>query len=281
MIRFRGFLLAAFLGCATVVAAQPAGWVIVPANPQPGDIVRVTVPLPSGQKSGEIEIAGRTFPGIETGGLLTAYVGLDLDLDPGEYPVRFDHADGKKASWPVEVRTKEWATESLKVNPKYTDLDKETLDRVWAEKQELKKIFATTTKERYWKKAFVLPAEGKMGSPFGLRRFFNDQPRNPHSGVDIKAPTGTKVYASNAGKVMLAKDLFFTGNTVVIDHGFGMHTIYAHLSKLDCEAGEMVERSQLIGLVGATGRVTGPHLHWAAKLGGARVDPKMLPGISL
>lgn len=280
MIRFRGFLAAVFVGFATIVWAQPDGWVIEPENPQPGDIVRVTVPLPAGQRTGEIEIAGRSFPGIETGGLLTAYVGLDLDLDPGEYPVRFDRDDGKKAAWPVQVRSKEWATESLKVNPKYTDLDQETLDRVWAEKKELNAIFATTTKERYWRKGFVMPAEGKMGSPFGLRRFFNDQPRNPHSGVDIKAPTGTKVYASNSGKVMLAKDLFFTGNTVVIDHGFGLHTIYAHLSQIDCKAGDMVERSQLIGLVGATGRVTGPHLHWAAKLGGARVDPKMLPGMA-
>jgi hypothetical protein len=283
MIRMtRSFVLflAACLFVAVPADAQPLDWVVVPANPQPGDIVRITLRLPPEQKSGEIEIAGRSFPGIETGGLLTAYVGLDLDLDPGEYPVKFDLGD-KTGSWPIVVRDKKWATESLKVNPKYTDLDKKTLDRVWAEKQELKKIFARTSNERHWTKSFVMPTEGALGSPFGLRRFFNEQPRNPHSGVDIKAPTGTKVFASNEGKVVLAKDLFFTGNTVVLDHGLGMYTIYAHLSHLDCETGETVERSELIGLVGATGRVTGPHLHWAAKLGGARVDPKTLPGFSL
>jgi murein DD-endopeptidase MepM/ murein hydrolase activator NlpD len=132
-----------------------------------------------------------------------------------------------------------------------------------------------------WHESFVKPAAGPNGSPFGLRRYFNGQPRSPHSGLDIKAPDGSEVTASNDGEIVLAENLFFTGNTIIVDHGLGLYTIYAHLSRMEVGVGDEVRRSQVIGRVGATGRVTGPHLHWAVKLGGSRVDPAMLPGAAL
>jgi murein DD-endopeptidase MepM/ murein hydrolase activator NlpD len=120
----------------------------------------------------------------------------------------------------------------------------------------------------------VAPIPGaKDGRNFGHRRVFNGQPRSPHSGADLRAAKGTPVYAANRGRVVLAKNLFYSGNTVFIDHGLGLYTTYLHFSEIKVEPGEIVERGQLIGLAGATGRVTGPHLHWGVRIVDARVDP--------
>ncbi|MGH7819773.1 MAG: M23 family metallopeptidase, partial [Candidatus Binatia bacterium] len=125
---------------------------------------------------------------------------------------------------------------------------------------------------------FVMPAEGPAGSPFGLRRFFNGEPRSPHAGIDIKAPSGAPVHAANRGRVALADELFFTGKTVVLDHGLGLFTLYVHLSEIAVEPEAIVEKGARVGRVGATGRATGPHLHFAARIGEARVDPEALLG---
>jgi murein DD-endopeptidase MepM/ murein hydrolase activator NlpD len=118
-----------------------------------------------------------------------------------------------------------------------------------------------------------VPIPGGTGTNFGHRRIFNGQARAPHAGADLKARTGAPVHSTNRGRVVLAKDLFFTGNTVVVDHGLGIYSIYAHLSKVHVQTGAMVENGDLLGLAGATGRVTGPHLHWSARVQNARVDP--------
>lgn len=249
-----------------------------PEEPRPGDIVRVVTQMPPRVIGGSISVGGRTFPGFIVGGLFTAYVGLDLDLEPGEHEVGYQLGPivgtGK-----LNVVSREFGKESLTVAPNYTDLDAETLERVNKESARLKAIWKKITPQRLWTKSFLKPAVGPAGSPFGLRRIFNGQPRSPHSGIDIKASSGSEVYASNSGIVALADDLFFTGNTVIIDHGLGLYTIYAHLSKMNVSEGDQVQRAQVVGLVGATGRVTGAHLHWAVKLGGARVDPLGLPGL--
>jgi len=152
--------------------------------------------------------------------------------------------------------------------------------RAAREAKELDKIYATATPEILWAKPFRSPIPGQAkGSNFGHRRVFNGQPRAPHAGSDLKAATGTPIHATNRGRVTLAKNLFFTGNTVVLDHGIGVYTIYAHLSKIDVKVGDIVEENQLLGLAGATGRVTGPHLHWSARIQGARVDPFSLLSI--
>jgi murein DD-endopeptidase MepM/ murein hydrolase activator NlpD len=119
-----------------------------------------------------------------------------------------------------------------------------------------------------------VPVRGaKDGRNFGHRRVFNGQPRAPHSGADLRATTGTPIYAANRGRIVLAKELFFSGNAVYVDHGHGLYTTYLHLSKIDVAVGQMVERGQQLGLAGATGRVTGAHLHWGVRLVDARVDP--------
>jgi murein DD-endopeptidase MepM/ murein hydrolase activator NlpD len=148
------------------------------------------------------------------------------------------------------------------------------------EARELDVIYKTLTPEILWTKPFVTPVAGQTeGSNFGHRRVFNGQARAPHSGADLKASTGTPVRATNSGRVVLAKNLFFSGNTVVLDHGLGIYTVYAHLSRIDVKLSQTVKDAQVLGLAGATGRVTGPHLHWGARIQGARVDPFSLLSI--
>jgi murein DD-endopeptidase MepM/ murein hydrolase activator NlpD len=119
----------------------------------------------------------------------------------------------------------------------------------------------------------VLPLPGVQGNNFGSRSIFNGQPRAPHAGADFRGATGTPIPAPAAGQVVLAESLFFTGNTVVIDHGEGLYSLLAHLSRIDVAPGQTLVRGDVVGLLGATGRVTGPHLHWTIRLNGARVDP--------
>ena len=123
-------------------------------------------------------------------------------------------------------------------------------------------------------KPFSIPIPGETsGTNFGHRRIFNGEPRAPHAGADLRAKTGTPIHATNRGRVVLAKSLFFTGNTVILDHGMGIYSLYAHLSRLDVKVGDIINNGQQVGLSGATGRVTGPHLHWGMMVQGARVDP--------
>ncbi len=246
-----------------------------------GDIVQVSTRLPFRAKTGTAKFSDATYNGYVTGGLFNVLVGVDMDTEPGEHEIVYTFDTGESREFVLTIESRDFGKESLKVASKYTDLDEATQKRVAAETKLLDALWTTSSPNRLWKGAFLKPAIGALGSPFGLRRFFNDQPRSPHSGLDLKAPAGSEVYASNFGKVMVAADLFFTGNTVVIDHGHAVYTIYAHLSKMNVSEGDDVERAQIVGLVGATGRVTGPHLHWAVKVNGARVDPGTLPGARL
>ncbi len=137
----------------------------------------------------------------------------------------------------------------------------------------MRQVWQSSARERLWTTPFVRPVPGEWVSRFGTRSIFNGQPRSPHNGADFLSPTGTPIHAPNAGRVALAKDLYFSGNTVIIDHGLGFFSTLAHLSAFEVREGDAVAAGQVIGRVGATGRVTGPHLHWAVRVGSARVDP--------
>jgi murein DD-endopeptidase MepM/ murein hydrolase activator NlpD len=213
------------------------------------------------------------FPG---GHGVVALVGIDLDHPPGRFALRVESAKSGAATVLLEVLAKQFPEERLTVPKTYTELDPATLRRVGREQKLLASLWPKSGPERLWEGAFVKPADGPPGSPFGLRRFFNGEPRSPHAGVDFRAPAGAPVAASNRGKVVLARELFFTGNTVVLDHGLGVFTLYVHLSELEAAPGRIVEKGAEIGKVGATGRVTGPHLHFAARVGDARIDPLSL-----
>jgi murein DD-endopeptidase MepM/ murein hydrolase activator NlpD len=239
----------------------------------------------SGLASGEARWEGHAFPLVRRGALWIAVVGVDLDAKPGEHvaDVTFRYRDGRSRSVrePVTVKARTFPTTELKVDDRYVELSPEDAARAAREAQETDAIYATLTPECFWSEPFVAPVRGaKDGRNFGHRRVFNGQPRAPHSGADLRADVGTPVYAANRGRVVLAKDLFYSGNAVIVDHGLGLYTVYLHLSKIDVAPGAIVERGQRLGLAGATGRVTGPHLHWAVRIVDARVDPFSLLNLS-
>jgi len=212
-----------------------------------------------------------------------ALLGVDLDLEPGSYEVaavyRYAGNREERRTLQLTVAPKDYPTKKLTVEPKYVELSPENKARTAQERKLIDAAYATTAAEPYWKEDFIVPIPGVTGGRnFGQRRVFNDQPRAPHSGADLKAVTGTEIFATNRGRVLLTGDFFFNGKSVFIDHGMGVLSMYLHLSEISVEEGQLVERSELVGLAGATGRVTGPHLHWGVKVTGARVDPFSLPG---
>jgi murein DD-endopeptidase MepM/ murein hydrolase activator NlpD len=156
---------------------------------------------------------------------------------------------------PITVLGEKFPTTELTVEERYVELSPEDQARANEEAEETLAIYATLTPEVYWTEAFASPIPGALdGRNFGHRRVFNGQPRNPHAGADLRATTGTPIYAANRGRVVLAKNLFYSGNAVFIDHGVGLYSTYLHLSEIKVAPGAMVERGQLIGLAGATGR---------------------------
>jgi hypothetical protein len=208
---------------------------------------------------------------------LHTLLGVDLEKPAGRYEWRISWAaaDGKSlaCSLPVTVRAGKFPTEHLTVEKHFVQPDPEQQKRAEEDQKKMKAIYDTITPEVLWKGKFVMPLKGvSTGGNFGRRRVLNGEARSPHAGVDFPAATGTPVYAAQSGKVVLAENLYYSGNTVVIDHGFGIYTLYAHLSEIAVKAGDPVESSAEIGKVGATGRVTGPHLHWGLTIDHARVN---------
>lgn len=206
-----------------------------------------------------------------------ALIGVDLEKPTGKYSFGMDAAlaSGEHVACAASVGVEEghFATESLTVKKQFVEPNPEQEARAKAEQQRLREIYDTVTPERLWDGPFRMPLEGDFkGSNFGKRRVLNGHPGSPHGGTDFPAPTGTPVHASQRGRVVLAEELFFSGNTVVVDHGLGIYTFYCHFSEIDAKAGDMVDAGTLLGKVGATGRVTGPHLHWALEVQKARVS---------
>jgi murein DD-endopeptidase MepM/ murein hydrolase activator NlpD len=163
--------------------------------------------------------------------------------------------------------------ERLTVKKSYTKLSKENEERAARERKEVEAVLSTVSLKRAWTCPFLRPVPGEVGSVFGLRRFFNNEPRSPHNGVDFHAEQGEPIQAVAAGIVLLAAEHFFAGNSVYVDHGQGVISMYFHLSEISVRQGQPVKAGDQLGLVGATGRVTGPHLHMGMRVLGQAVDP--------
>ena len=223
-----------------------------------------------------VTIFGKTTRAFPDGGGWTALVGIDLDQPPGPYVLTTAALRGSTAitaAQPLVVRPKRFATRTLRVAPEFVNPPPATAARIAADVSLLNRVYAHSAHERSWQHPFVRPVPQEANSRFGQRSRFNGELRSPHAGTDFMSPAGTPVKAPNAGRIVVAQDLYFTGNTVVIDHGLGMFSMLAHLSRVEVREGEQVNAGDVIGLVGATGRVTGPHLHWALRIDGARIDP--------
>lgn len=215
-----------------------------------------------------------------------ALVGVDLETPPGAHDLTLMAAfpDGAQAKCTasIPIRAGKFEIEKLQVAEQFVKPSPEEEARAEKEGQRLHDIYATITPERLWTGAFRVPLVGERNAKnFGRRRVLNGEPRSPHTGVDMPAPTGTPVHASQRGRVVLADNLFYAGNAIVIDHGLGVYTFYCHLSQINVKEGDTVERGALIGKVGATGRVTGPHLHWGLTIDTARVNPLQIAGVLL
>jgi murein DD-endopeptidase MepM/ murein hydrolase activator NlpD len=205
-------------------------------------------------------------------------LGVDLEKAPGRYELKVtaQTAAGEEitCSAAIAVRAGKFATERLQVGKQFVEPSPEQIKRADKERQLLREIFDRITPERLWNGKFRVPLDGvTAGSNFGKRRILNGNPGSPHGGVDLPATTGTPVYAAQRGRVVLAEELFFSGNTVVLDHGLGIYTFYGHLFESNAKEGDTLEAGAMLGKVGATGRVTGPHLHWGLTVERARVNP--------
>lgn len=206
-----------------------------------------------------------------------ALIGIDLDVAPGDYPVTVGvaHADGTRTDHvqSLAVEPKDFPTRQLRVAPRFVNPPPSMQHRIDRERRQLGTLFRAVGPEPRWTGSFLRPIEVSVVSGFGVRSVYNGEPRAPHSGADFASPAGTPVLAPGGGRAVLAEPLYFTGRTVVIDHGLGLISLLAHLSRIDVRVGEDVVAGARVGLVGATGRATGPHLHWTVRLQGARVDP--------
>ena len=256
---------------------------------QPGEAFLVKVSSDKKLK----DVKGKVF-----GGNLTFYMegndtnvsygigGISLGTRPGRYPlelnVTYNDDSNENIILSLNIKEKAFDLQELTLNKSYVNLSASNLERVTKEKDELTNIFNNVTTEKLFSSSFGMPLTKNITSTiFGLRRLINGEKRKPHTGLDLKGAEGTPVHSSNKGRIALAKDLFFTGKTIIVDHGLGIYSLYAHLSKTFVEKGRLVEKGELVGHIGSTGRVTGPHLHWTVKIGKTSVDPVSLLDLNL
>lgn len=266
----RPVLLTTLLALAgSIQGAQAA-----PQNlPVPGGVAVVPLNAPKGQAP-KARLGDAPVAVIQERGRWLALVGIPLDTPAGELPLTVE-SGGNTGFVPISVRDKTYPVQRLTVrNPRHVNPNPDDEVRIARETSVL------TQAKRHFSAAapqtnFQLPAQGRLSSRFGLRRFFNGEPRNPHTGLDVAVGTGTPIHAPAAGTVLNTGDYFFTGNTVFLDHGQGLITAYMHLSHIDVREGDRIAQGQQLGAAGATGRVTGPHLHWAVFLNGTAVEPEV------
>lgn len=185
---------------------------------------------------------------------------------------------GGGASYKFAVAPTQWDIQNIKgVPPRKVTPSDSDLEAIELERKVVRAVLKEVDSSIFWQKGFIRPLEGRISGNFGGQRIMNNIPKNPHQGMDIAAKEGTPVKAASDGKIVLAyPNLFYSGNVVVIDHGFGLQTIYAHLKEIKVNRGDQVKQGDIIGTVGKTGRVTGPHLHWGASLRNVRFNPQSL-----
>jgi murein DD-endopeptidase MepM/ murein hydrolase activator NlpD len=274
------FLLLCFSASA-VYAAEPftLSWPARLKIPQ-GEIVEVKV-YGEALSSVEGRWAERNLPFYPVApGSFAAIIGVDLEAKPGISKITItatnDAGKQRRAQTIVQTLPKSFREESLTVAPGFDQLSPEALELIRIERADFALAFSTSAAERFWEGPFIRPVPQESSSSFGYRRIINGKPRAPHTGADLRAPVGTEVLAANHGRVVLSGNYFFAGRSIVLDHGGGLYTMYFHLSEVKVDGGTMVRRGDVIALSGMSGRVTGPHLHWAARLADARVDPMEL-----
>jgi murein DD-endopeptidase MepM/ murein hydrolase activator NlpD len=276
-----GILLVFFVDMGPAFA-QSAQATLTPALVEAGspELIRVGAPA-NAQIDGEWLGRPLQFFRGRDGQAWFALAGVDVEAAVGpsqmKITVRLDQGDVRDLSRTVEIHAAAYRTESIRVAPQFVEPGPEVLKQIEAEVKLKAKIFAASATEPLWSSSFHAPVMAAATDSFGVRRMFNGKLASIHKGMDFRARMGTPVRAGNSGVVVLARALYYEGNCVIIDHGLGLFTLSMHLSRIDVHEGEHVATGEPLGLSGATGRVTGPHLHWAVRWQGAYLDPaKML-----
>lgn len=244
-----------------------------------GQVLVVQVPVKGEPDQVTGRFLGRLVPFFHDRSGYVGLLGLDMQDVPGthELAVEAAYPDGmKRLSYNVLVMKEKYPVQRLTLPKDKVDLDEENLVRVKAEQEQVRAVLDVVSKDRFWQGRFIEPVSGAISGAFGRVRIINGQRRSPHNGEDIAAPEGTEVMAINDGVARLTVDHFFAGKGVFVDHGLGLYSMYFHLSEVTVEDGTRVKQGHVIGKVGASGRATGPHLHWGVRLNGARVNPYSL-----
>ena len=242
-----------------------------------GGVVKIIV---SGGEMTKVKglFRSREIPFFTDGhGTHTALLGVDLEERPGPENITIKgwNQSGKVRERLITfcIKKRTFPQEEIAVSVAFDRIDEATRRRIEKERTQRTRLWQTSSPERLWEGHFHLPVSGGITSPFGMRRIVNGSARSPHGGIDLKASLGTEIIATNHGQVALREDFFYSGKTVVLNHGGGLFTMYFHLVEFRVERNSQVRKGNVIGRVGMTGRVTGPHLHWGVRLNGARVDP--------
>lgn len=254
----------------------------LPGVVRQGEVFLISLLGPPPLKSIYAEFQGVKFSldFSEPKGAYEGLIGVDMDTQASTSTVKIikkeEGRDVPLAHFSLKVEKSDFGVQILTLPSAMVDLDRKTMERVNQEEKRLNGLFRGFREERLWRGAFILPVEGELSGPFGFSRIINGQRRSPHTGIDLRAGEGTPVLACNRGVVVLVESLFFSGKSVILDHGQGFFSMYFHLSEALVKEGESVDKGTTLGRVGSTGRATGPHLHWGIRMNGARVDPLSL-----
>jgi murein DD-endopeptidase MepM/ murein hydrolase activator NlpD len=220
----------------------------------------------------------------EQNGAYEGLIGIDMHTRPATYEIKIVGTDGGSGAYwgafSLRVEKVDFGIQKLSLPSSMVDLDAKTLRRVNKEARQLEALLQVFRDERLWRGTFIRPVEGELSGAFGLSRVINGQRRSPHTGIDLRAEEGTPVLACNSGMVALVDQLFFSGKSVILDHGWGLYSMYFHLSEILVKEEDRVSKGAMLGRVGSTGRSTKPHLHWGIRMNGARVDPLSLLGVT-
>ncbi len=257
-----------------LLSAAPAAYALPDSMPKPGGIAVIAVA--DDDLRPDVRFGDSPTMLIRERGRWYAVVGIPLSHPVGPAKLTVIAADGSERELEFDVIPHRYREQRLTVERSYVEPDQSQLDRIWSERRIIDAALERFRDVEVDSLTLAAPVPGRRSPSFGFRRFFNDQPRSPHSGMDIAADRGTVVVAPRAGVVTATGDYFFNGNTVIVDHGQGFITLYCHLDRIDVIEAQRVEAGQPLGIVGATGRVTGPHLHFGAYLTGTAVDPALL-----
>ena len=272
--RFASFAVFTAIFSSAVLAATPEATMLPKESHVPGGVVLLRLDRPADDVP-IVKLASARAMVLRKNDHWLAVVGVPLSTEPGPLKISVETQTAKEMDAIIEIKPKQYREQKLKVAPRMVDLSPADQARTDGERPRIQTALTTFTDAPPTTMRLLQPVPGVRSSSYGLRRVFNNQPRNPHTGMDIAAPTGTPIKSPAAGRVIDTGEFFFNGNTVLVDHGQGLVTMYCHLSAIDVKPGDTVKTGDVLGKVGATGRVTGPHLHWGVVLNGTMVDPAL------